>query len=151
MALPWLEFALSTPVVLWAAAPFFVRGWAGAVHGHANMFTLIGLGVAATYLYSVLALIFPSFVPEAVRSMGAVPIYFEAGAVIVTLVLLGQVLELRARARTARRCGRSSTSRPRRCGGAPRTAKRLCRWIGHGRRRPDRAPGRIGAGGRRGD
>ena len=100
LKLEWAEFALSSPVVLWAAAPFFVRGWIGAVRGHPNMFTLIGLGVTATYCYSVLALLFPTLVPAEVRHMGTVPVYFEAGAVIATLVLLGQVLELGARART---------------------------------------------------
>lgn len=96
----WIEFALSAPVVLWAAAPFFARGWKGAVTGHANMFTLIGLGVSVAFLYSIVALIFPAFVPVAFHAGGAPPVYFEAAAVIVTLVLLGQMLELRARART---------------------------------------------------
>jgi P-type Cu+ transporter len=100
-ALEWIEAALATPVVLWAAWPFFVRGWKGAVAGHANMFTLIGLGVGVAFLYSLFALLFPGAIPEAYRGMsGAPPVYFEAAAVIVTLVLLGQVLELRARAHT---------------------------------------------------
>jgi len=97
--LPLLEFALATPVVLWAAAPFFVRGWQGAISGHANMFTLIALGVGVAYLYSTIALFFPAIVPVATPGMGP-PLYFEAAAVIVVLVLLGQVLELHARSRT---------------------------------------------------
>ncbi|MEI9929602.1 MAG: HAD-IC family P-type ATPase [Rhizomicrobium sp.] len=93
--------ALSAPVVFWAAAPFFARGWKGAVTGHANMFTLIGLGVGVSFAYSVVALLLPGIVPAAFQGMnGAPPVYFEAAAVIVTLVLLGQVLELRARANT---------------------------------------------------
>ncbi|HUJ03001.1 MAG TPA: copper-translocating P-type ATPase [Rhizomicrobium sp.] len=97
----WIELALSAPVVLWAAAPFFVRGWKGAVSGHANMFTLIGLGVGVAFLYSLTALLFPAIVPAAYHGMNAAPpVYFEAAAVIVTLVLAGQVLELRAQART---------------------------------------------------
>lgn len=97
----WIEFLLSAPVVLWAAAPFFARGWKGVVTGHANMFTLIGLGVGVTFAYSVIALLFPQFVPAEYHAMNAAPpVYFEAASVIVTLVLLGQVLELRARART---------------------------------------------------
>jgi len=97
----WIEFALSAPVVVWAAAPFFARGWKGAITGHANMFTLIGLGVGVAFSYSVIALLFPQFVPMAFHGMGgAPPVYFEAASVIVTLVSLGQVLELRARART---------------------------------------------------
>jgi P-type Cu+ transporter len=97
----WIEFALAAPVVLWAAAPFFARGWKGALMGHANMFTLIGLGVGVAFLYSVTALLFPGLVPAAYHgARAAPPVYFEASAVIVTLVLIGQVLELRARART---------------------------------------------------
>ena len=96
----WIEFALSAPVVLWAAAPFFARGWKGAVTGHANMFTLIALGVGVAFGYSVVALLFPAIVPCIPWRSGAPPVYFEAAAVIVTLVLVGQVLELRARART---------------------------------------------------
>jgi P-type Cu+ transporter len=97
--LPLLEFALATPVVLWAAAPFFARGWQGAISGHANMFTLIALGVGVAYLYSTIALFFPAIVPVATPGMGP-PLYFEAAAVIVVLVLLGQALELRARSLT---------------------------------------------------
>jgi P-type Cu+ transporter len=97
----WVEAVLALPVVVWAASPFFVRGWKGAVTGHANMFTLIGLGVGASFLYSIVALVFPAAIPDAYRGMNAAPpVYFEAAAVIVTLVLMGQVLELRARANT---------------------------------------------------
>jgi Cu+-exporting ATPase len=96
----WIEAALSTPVVLWAAAPFFARGWRGAISGHANMFTLIGLGVGVAFAYSLVALLLPGMVPETFRGMDGTPVYFEAAAVIVTLVLLGQVLELRARTST---------------------------------------------------
>jgi Cu+-exporting ATPase len=97
----WIEAVLSLPVVLWAAWPFFVRGWKGAVAGHANMFTLIGLGVGVAFFYSLFALLFPGAIPEAYRGAGGTtPLYFEAAAVIITLVLLGQVLELRARAHT---------------------------------------------------
>ena len=95
-----LELALATPVVLWGAWPFFVRGWTSIVTRHLNMFTLIGLGVAVAYGYSALAALVPSVVPEAFRAGGMVPLYFEAAAVIVTLVLVGQVMELRARSRT---------------------------------------------------
>jgi len=96
-----LEAILSAPVVLWAGWPFYVRGWKGAATGHANMFTLIGLGVAISFLYSLFALVFPSAIPAAYHdaAMGP-PLYFEASAVIITLVLFGQVLELRARADT---------------------------------------------------
>ncbi len=96
----WTEAALSLPVVLWAAWPFYVRGWKGAVTGHANMFTLIGMGVGVAFFYSVFALLFPATIPEAYRMGGMPPVYFEAAAVIVALVLMGQVLELRARANT---------------------------------------------------
>lgn len=96
----WIQFALASPVVLWAAAPFFVRGWQGARSGNANMFTLIGIGVGVAYAYSVVALLFPGFVPAEFHMGGMPPIYFEAAAVIIVLVLVGQLLELRARAQT---------------------------------------------------
>ena len=99
--LGWLQFALATPVVLWGGAPFFQRGWQSVVTRYLNMFTLIALGTGASYLFSVFALLFPGAIPAAFRSEhGALPLYFEPAAVITTLVLLGQVLELRARART---------------------------------------------------
>ena len=98
---PWIELLLATPVVLWGALPFFVRGWRSVVTRNLNMFTLIGLGVAVAYGYSVVAVLMPDFFPIAfLDANGHVAVYFEASAVIVTLVLLGQVLELRARSRT---------------------------------------------------
>ncbi len=97
----WIEFALATPVVLWAGWPFFVRGWQSIVTRNLNMFTLIGLGVAVGFGYSVVATLLPQIFPDSFRNeMGEVGVYFEAAAVIVTLVLLGQVMELRARHRT---------------------------------------------------
>ncbi|HEX3776894.1 MAG TPA: heavy metal translocating P-type ATPase [Polyangiaceae bacterium] len=97
-----LEFALATPVVAWCGLPFFERALASLKNRSANMFTLIGLGVSAAYFYSVVALFAPSLFPSALeREQGELGLYFEAAAVIVTLVLLGQVLELRARARTS--------------------------------------------------
>jgi Cu+-exporting ATPase len=98
---PWLELLLATPVVLWGAWPFFVRAVDSVKNRSLNMFTLIGLGVAVAYLYSVIATIVPEIFPAAFRdSHGRVGVYFEAAATIVTLVLVGQVLELRARSRT---------------------------------------------------
>ncbi|MBD0413541.1 heavy metal translocating P-type ATPase [Oryzicola mucosus] len=97
----WVEFALATPVVLWAASPFFHRGWDSIVNRSPNMFTLIAIGVGAAYLYSVVATLFPDIFPHEFRGHGeAVPVYFEAAAVIIALVFLGQVLELKARERT---------------------------------------------------
>jgi P-type Cu+ transporter len=100
-ARPWIELLLATPVVLWGAWPFFVRGWRSVVTLNLNMFTLIGLGVGVAYVYSVVAVAMPDLFPAAFRDAnGHVAVYFEAAAVIVTLVLLGQVLELRARSQT---------------------------------------------------
>jgi Cu+-exporting ATPase len=100
--LPWLELLLSTPVVLWGGWPFFQRGWASVVNRSTNMFTLIAMGTGVAYLFSVVATLFPRIFPASFRSMGDRPdVYFEAAAAIVTLVLLGQVLELRARSRTS--------------------------------------------------
>ncbi|RWA58795.1 heavy metal translocating P-type ATPase [Mesorhizobium sp.] len=97
----WAELALASPVVLWAAFPFFHRGWESILNRSPNMWTLISLGVGAAYLYSVAATLFPDIFPHQFRGHGgAVPVYFEAAAVIVALVFLGQVLELRARERT---------------------------------------------------
>jgi len=97
----WIEMALATPVVLWGAWPFFVRGWQSLVNRSLNMFTLIALGVSVAYVFSVVAKLFPNLFPASFRDQsGEVPVYFEAAAVITTLVLLGQVLELRARSRT---------------------------------------------------
>jgi Cu+-exporting ATPase len=96
-----IEGALATPAVLWAGWPFFVRAWQSVVNRSPNMFTLIGLGVAVAYLYSLVATLFPSIFPASLRDhSGRVGVYYEAAAVIVTLVLLGQVLELTARSRT---------------------------------------------------
>jgi Cu+-exporting ATPase len=97
----WVQFVLSTPVVLWAGWPFFVRGARSLRSGHLNMFTLIAVGVGAAWIYSVIAFFLPGIFPEAMRAHGGVDLYFEAAAVIVVLVLVGQVLELRARARTS--------------------------------------------------
>ena len=97
----WFELILSTPVILWGGWPFFVRGWQSLLNRHLNMFTLIGLGVSVAYGYSLVAALFPGIFPDSFRdASGGVAVYFEAGAAIVTLVLLGQVLELRARSRT---------------------------------------------------
>jgi Cu+-exporting ATPase len=98
----WISFALATPVVLWAGAPFFVRGWRSLVTRNLNMFTLIAMGTGVAYLYSVVGTLVPQLFPSAFRDMhGAVAVYFEAASVITVLVLLGQVLELRARERTS--------------------------------------------------
>jgi len=97
----WIQFALTTPVVLWCGWPFFVRGWRSVLTWNLNMFTLISLGVGAAYLYSTIAILFPNWIPESFRENGHVAVYFEAAAVIIALVLLGQVLELRARRRTS--------------------------------------------------
>ncbi|HEU0138522.1 MAG TPA: copper-translocating P-type ATPase, partial [Bryobacteraceae bacterium] len=102
-ALTWGQFLLATPVALWGGWPFFVRGWQSVVNRHLNMFTLIALGTGAAFFYSVLATLMPGLFPESFRDphTGAIAVYFEPAAVIVTLVLLGQVLELRARSRTS--------------------------------------------------
>jgi Cu+-exporting ATPase len=96
----WIQFALTTPVVAWAGWPFFRRGWRSIVTRRLNMFTLIAIGVGAAYVYSAVAMLLPGLFPHAMQHGGKVAIYFEAAAVIVVLVLLGQVLELRARSRT---------------------------------------------------
>jgi Cu+-exporting ATPase len=119
IAMDWLELVLATPVVLWGGWPFFVRGWRSVTNRSLNMFTLIGLGVAVAYLYSLIAALFPGIFPESFRGeSGEVAVYFEAAAVIVTLVLLGQVLELKARSRT----GAAIKAL---LGLAPKTARRL--------------------------
>jgi P-type Cu+ transporter len=101
-AISWIELVLATPVVLWAGFPFFQRGWVSIVNRSLNMFTLIALGTGTAYIYSVVAVVFPNIFPPSFQTMsGAVPVYFEAAAAITTLVLLGQVLELRARSRTS--------------------------------------------------
>jgi Cu+-exporting ATPase len=117
----WLNgmlFALASPVVLWGGWPFFVRGWASVVNRHLNMFTLIALGVGTAYAYSAVATLAPGLFPDSFRTMGEVAVYFEPAAVIVVLVLLGQVLELRARSRTG-------TAIRNLLGLAPNTARRL--------------------------
>jgi len=101
LTVQWIEFALATPVVLWGGWPIFQRGWASLVNRSLNMFTLIALGVGVAWTYSVAAMLLPDIFPPSMRSMGeTVPVYFEAAAVIMALVLLGQVMELRARSRT---------------------------------------------------
>ena len=101
-AMGWIELALATPVVLWGGWPFFERGWASLLNRSLNMFTLIALGTGTAYLYSVVAVLFPQLFPATFRGAnGEVPVYLEAAAAITTLVLLGQVLELRARGRTS--------------------------------------------------
>ena len=98
----WIEFALTTPVVLWCGLPFFVRGWQSVVHRSLNMFTLISLGIGSAFIYSVLATVVPRIFPSSLRgSGGQMDVYFEPAAVIVALVLLGQVMELRARSQTS--------------------------------------------------
>ncbi|HZI65588.1 MAG TPA: heavy metal translocating P-type ATPase [Thermoanaerobaculia bacterium] len=115
----FVELALATPVVLWGGFPFFVRAWQSIVNRSLNMFTLIGLGVGVAYVYSLVATLAPDLFPESFRDgMGRVGVYYEAAAVIVTLVLLGQVLELRARSRT----GNAIRAL---LGLAPKTARRL--------------------------
>jgi Cu+-exporting ATPase len=114
----WTEFALATPVVLWGGWPFFERGWASIVNRYLNMFTLIALGVGAAYSYSVVATLVPGIFPASFRMGADVAVYFEPAAVIVVLVLLGQVLELRARSRT-------SAAIRNLLGLAPKTARRL--------------------------
>jgi Cu+-exporting ATPase len=115
----WVQLVLATPVVLWGGRPFFERGWASVVHRSPNMFTLIAMGVGTAYVYSLVATLAPGVFPEAFRDAhGEVAAYFEAAAVITALVLLGQVLELRARART-------SSALKALLGLAPKTARRL--------------------------
>jgi len=97
----WLQLLLASPVVVWGGAPFFVRGWQSVVNRRLNMFTLIALGTGAAFAFSVVALLAPGVLPAAFFVDGHVPLYFEAAAVIVTLVLLGQMLEIRARERTS--------------------------------------------------
>jgi Cu+-exporting ATPase len=115
----WVQLALATPVVLWGGWPFFERGWASLVNRSLNMFTLIAIGIGTAYGYSVVATLFPDIFPHAFRGHGGAPaVYFEAAAVITTLVLLGQVLELRARSQT-------SSAIKALLGLAPKTARRL--------------------------
>ena len=99
---PWFQLALAAPIVLWAGAPFFVRGWNSLKTRHLNMFTLISIGVGAAFLYSLVATLVPGIFPDTFKMHGMVPVYYEAAGVVVALVLLGQVLELRARASTGK-------------------------------------------------
>ena len=99
-AFNWTQAVLATPVVLWAGWPFFERAWLSFKTWNLNMFSLIGIGTGAAYVFSLIGLLFPALLPEAFKINGMVPLYFEAAAVIVTLVLMGQVLELRARSQT---------------------------------------------------
>ncbi len=96
----WIELILATPVVVWAARPFFHRGWTSVKTRHYNMWTLIMLGVGAAYGYSLVAALMPGLFPEAIRQNGHIPVYFEAAVVIIALIFVGQVLELRAREKT---------------------------------------------------
>lgn len=114
----WVELALSTPVVLWAGWPFFVRGWRSVVQRSPNMWTLIGLGTGAAYIYSVVATVAPGVFPDSFVSMGRVAVYFEAAVVILSLTLLGQLLELKARSQT-------SAAIRALLGLAPKTARRI--------------------------
>ena len=114
----WIEFALTAPVVLWAGGPFFVRAAQSIVHGSPNMWTLIGLGTGSAFLYSVVATIAPGVFPASFVTMGHVAVYFEAAAVIISLTLLGQMLEGKARSRT-------SAAIQALLGLAPKTARRL--------------------------
>ncbi len=116
--LNWIQLAFASPVILWGGWPFFARGWASVVNRHLNMFTLIALGVGAAYAYSVVATLAPGLFPDSFRMMGEVAVYFEPAAVIVVLVLLGQVLELRARSKT-------SAAIRNLLGLAPKTARRI--------------------------
>ena len=114
----WVEFALATPIVLWAGWPFFTRGAQSIVHRSPNMWTLIGLGTGAAYVYSVVATVAPGVFPDSFVSMGRVAVYFEAAAVIISLTLLGQMLELKARSQT-------SAAIKSLLGLAPKTARRI--------------------------
>ena len=117
--LGWVEFAFATPVVLWAGWPFFQRGWASVVHRSPNMFTLVSMGAGAAYLYSLAAVVAPGIFPATFRDLsGNLALYFEAAAVITALVLLGQVLELKAR-------GQTSSAIKALLGLAPKTARRI--------------------------
>ena len=114
----WIELVLSLPVVLWAGWPFFVRGWQSIVKRSPNMWTLIGLGTAAAFVYSVVATVAPGVFPDSFVAMGRVAVYFEAAVVIISLTMLGQILELKARAQT-------SAAIKSLLGLAPKTARRI--------------------------
>nr|WP_255772793.1 heavy metal translocating P-type ATPase [Paracandidimonas lactea] len=114
----WIELVLSMPVVLWAGQPFFVRGWQSVINRSPNMWTLIGLGTGAAFIYSVIATVAPGVFPETFMSMGRIAVYFEAAVVIISLTLFGQILELRARSQT-------SAAIKSLLGLAPKTARRI--------------------------
>ena len=114
----WVELLLSLPVVLWTGWPFFVRGWQSIVHRSPNMWTLIGLGTAAAFVYSVVATVTPGVFPESFMAMGRVAVYFEAAVVIISLTMLGQIIELKARSQT-------SAAIKSLLGLAPKTARRI--------------------------
>ena len=114
----WLELVLATPIVLWAGWPFFLRGWQSVLNRSPNMWTLIGLGTGAAYVYSVVAAVAPQVFPDSFISMGRVAVYFEAAAVIISLTLMGQMLELKARSQT-------SAAIKSLLGLAPKTARRI--------------------------
>jgi Cu+-exporting ATPase len=114
----WVELALTVPIVLWAGAPFFVRGVQSIVHRSPNMWTLIGLGTSASFIYSVVATVAPRLFPETFMAHGRIGVYYEAAAVIISLTLLGQILELKARSRT-------SAAIKELLGLAPKTARRI--------------------------
>src|SRR5450830_335931 len=114
----WVELLIATPIVLWAGWPFFVRGWQSVVKRSPNMWTLIGLGTGAAFVYSVVATVAPQVFPTSFISMGRVAVYFEAAAVIISLTLLGQILELKARSQT-------SAAIKSLLGLAPKTARRI--------------------------
>ena len=149
----WIQMALATPVVLWAGWPFFVRGWQSLVTRNLNMFTLIAMGTGVAWVYSLVATIAPGVFPAAFRGHeGAVAVYFEAAAVITVLVLLGQVLELRARESTSGAIRALLDLRPRPRAASARTVRRRSpARRGAGRRSPAGPPRREGAGRRNDD
>ena len=113
----WVELALSLPVVLWTGWPFFVRGWQSLLHRSPNMWTLIGLGTGAAFLYSLVATLAPGVFPDSFISMGRVAVYYEAAVVIISLTMLGQIIELKARSQTSAATAASTWM----------AAKRMCR------------------------
>ena len=133
----WIQLVLATPVVLWAGWPFFERGWTSVRTMKLNMFTLIAMGTGVAWLFSVVATVAPGIFPDAFRMDGAVDVYFEAAAVITTLVLLGQVLELRAREQTSGAIKALLDLTPKT---AHRIDRRRHRGRGHPRPGPDRGP-----------
>ena len=146
-AAQWVQLVLAVPIVFWAAWPFYGRGWTGAKLFRPNMFTLIGIGVLVAFFYSVVATVVPNIFPDSFSAHGdVVGVYFESAAVIVTLVLLGQLLELRARAPNKR--GRTRAAGPRAADGVARDGSgggRSARRTAEGRRRSPRQARREGA------